>query len=461
MNSLLNNCCRRIWCLRIICGVVILHFALSVIASSATYAATFYVSPNGADSNPGSQTLPWKSIGRAASILTAGDTAIIMDGTYTEPQIKFTQSGTASQPIVIRAENKHQAVLSSTSGCNPNISIYGSYITIEDLRSSISPSNVACGSHNSADGTGVRCWHTNPATPSNPSTGSMGCVVRGMLFDASPARSHAVKTSQDYSIVENCLSNSGIEAFNNYGAIFRNNVIVGGDAWDTSLVAKGGVRNFEAYNNVIRIRSKWGVGIVIGGKTGTQWLYDSSSGIEAYNSVAYNNVVLDESGTGSGAQSLGMMGAKDGFLFNNIIQGGQLFLQPGYAGVASTNPTLKNNIITCLGNALLGQWAYVGTLTIDYNNFYNCSAFPPQIHSIVGNPLFVDSRSDWHLTSGSPAIGKGTPITAIGFKGETLTVNKDRDGKLRTPPWDLGIYATNDSIADTTAPKPPVIVSIH
>ncbi len=460
MTSLIQNSPRQTWGIRLIGSIATLFLVWSAGGTSPSNAATYYVSPNGSDSNPGSQALPWKSISKAASTLAAGDVAIIRDGTYTEPQIQFANSGTASQPIVVRAENKHQAVLSSTSGCNPNISILGSYVTIEDLRSSISPDNVPCGSHNSADGTGVRCWHTNPATPSNPSTGSMGCIVRGMLFDASPARSHAVKTSQDFSVVENCVSNSGIESFNNYGAVFRNNVIIGGDAWDTSLVAKGGVRNFEAYNNVVRIRSKWGVGIVVGGKTGTQWLYDSSSGIEAYNSVAYNNVVLDESGSGSGAQSLGMMGAKDSLLFNNIVQGGQLFLQPGYAGVASTNPAIKNNIVACLDNALLGQWSYAGTLNLDYNNFYNCSAFPPQVHPIAGNPLFVDSRSDWHLTPGSPAIGKGTPITAIGFKGETLTVNKDRDGKLRATPWDLGIYATNDSVADTSAPKPPVIVSI-
>lgn len=427
--------------------------------SPAAAERLFYISPSGNDSNPGTESAPWKTIGKAARTLVSGDTAIVMDGTYTEPEIVFRNSGTSTQPITVRAQNKHQAILSSTSGCSPNISIYASYVTIEDLRSSISPSNVPCASHNSADGTGVRCWHASPASLANPSTGNVGCVVRGVMFDASSARSHAVKTSQDYALVENCMVNSGLEAFNNYGNIFRNNVIIGGDAWGSSLLAKGGARNFSAYNNRVHIRSVWGKGIILGGSTGNQWLYDPQSGVEAYNSVAYNNVIINESG--GTASSIGMMGGKDSAIFNNVVMGGNLVLAPGYSGTPSINPTIKNNIFTCLAGNVLGQWTSSGTLNVDYNNFYNCSAPPPQVHPIIGNPLFVDSRSDWHLISGSPAIGKGTLITMNGFNGEPLAVNKDRDGKERTLPWDLGIYAMNGVTADTTPPAQPALVSVR
>jgi hypothetical protein len=59
-------------------------------------------------------------------------------------------------------------------------------------------------------------------------------------------------------------------------------------------------------------------------------LYDPPSGLEAYNSVAYNNVVLNENG--STAYSIGMRGAKDSAIFNNVMIGGYLFLSPGYSG---------------------------------------------------------------------------------------------------------------------------------
>lgn len=203
------------------------------IESPAAAGQIFYVSPAGNDANHGTQSAAlWKTIGKFSRTLTAGDTAILMNGTYIEPEINFINSGTATMPITVRAQNKHQAILSSTSGCGANISVYGSYIIIEGLRSSIDPSKVLCASHNSYDGTGVRCWPAAiSSTPSNPSSGRVGCIIRGVLFDASPARSHAVKISQDYTIVEQCIAYSGLEAFNGYGIIFRHNVIVGGDAW--------------------------------------------------------------------------------------------------------------------------------------------------------------------------------------------------------------------------------------
>jgi hypothetical protein len=432
----------------------LLPVRIETVAADATSAAkTFYVSPAGNDANPGTQKAPWKTIGKAASALVAGDTAVIMDGTYTEPEIVFKNSGTATLPITVRAQNRHQAILSSTSGCKPNISIYASYVTIEDIRSVISPSNVPCATHNSADGTGVRCWHSSPSSVSSPSSGHVGCVVRGVLFDGSSARSHAVKTSQDFSLVEKCVAYSGIEAFDSYGNMFRNNTIIGGDAWGSSLVAKGGVRNFQAYNNVVRIRTVGGVGLVLGGITGTQWLYDPSSGVEAYNSVAYNNVVINESG--GSADSLGMMGAKDSALFNNVVIGGSLMLRAGYTSTNTSNPTIKNNILVCSGGDAVRQLTYTGTLNLDYNNFHDCANVPSQMHPITGDPLFIDPGKDWHVISGSPAIKSGTAITITGYKGEALTVNQDQDGKVRTTPWDLGVYASSATSEITSAARPP------
>ena len=105
---------RQNWYRSLISTFMIVPLAWSGFSPSLLNAATFYVSPTGSDSNPGTELSPWKSIGKAASTLSAGDTAIVVNGIYTEPQIQFTKSGTASQPIVIRAQNKHQAILSST-----------------------------------------------------------------------------------------------------------------------------------------------------------------------------------------------------------------------------------------------------------------------------------------------------------------------------------------------------------
>jgi hypothetical protein len=432
--------------------------ALLVILSGASVpvaraAQTFFVSPAGNDANPGTEAAPWKTLGRAASALVAGDTAIVMDGLYTEGEIVFGNSGTALLPITMKAQHKHQAVLSSTSGCQPNISIHASYVRIEELRLAIAPTNVPCPSHNSADGTGVRCWHSTESTVAQPFSTFVGCVVRGVRVDPSPARSHAVKTSQDFSLVEHSECYSGLEAFNSYGVVFRHNVVIGGDAWNSSLVAKAGVRNFEAYNNVVKIQNPSGLGVILGGITGNQWLYDPPSGVEAYNSVAYNNVIVNESG--GGVDALGMMGARDSALFNNVVIDGRLLLRAGHTGVESDNPVVQNNIVVCSGDSAASQWSYTGRLTVDRNNFHDCANPPDQEHPIVGDPMFVDRRTDWHLRDGSPAIGRGQGLMVRGFKGEPLIVNKDKDGNIRALPWDLGVYATRSVVSDAPPPPPP------
>jgi len=54
---------------------------------------TFYVSPAGDDANPGTETAPWQTIGRANGTLVAGDTVLIRGGTYDDP-IRPLASGT-------------------------------------------------------------------------------------------------------------------------------------------------------------------------------------------------------------------------------------------------------------------------------------------------------------------------------------------------------------------------------
>jgi parallel beta-helix repeat protein len=71
--------------------------------SFTTIAATplgpaYYVSPNGNDSDPGSESLPWKTLAKAASMATAGVTVFIKQGTYNERLVPV-YSGTADGPI--------------------------------------------------------------------------------------------------------------------------------------------------------------------------------------------------------------------------------------------------------------------------------------------------------------------------------------------------------------------------
>ena len=73
-------------------------------------AATYCVdgnSPVASDRNPGTETLPWKTISRATPLLEPGDALRIKAGTYRETVV-LTESGTAANPITIMAYPGHE-----------------------------------------------------------------------------------------------------------------------------------------------------------------------------------------------------------------------------------------------------------------------------------------------------------------------------------------------------------------
>jgi hypothetical protein len=397
----------------------------------------FYVATTGSDSNPGTQAAPWRTLRKAASTLTAGQTAIVLDGTYEEGEVAFMRSGTATAPITIKAQNKWKAILSTVAGCNPAISSSGSYSTVEDLRISVSPNNVMCTIYN-GHAVAIHVWESNAPRPNNPSSGFVGFTARGLLMDYSPAAQMAIKTNQDFTVIENNIVHHQLEPFNTNGTIVRNNVLYGG-----GIIVKGGSRNTQVYNNIVHfLDNSRDYGVLLGGLTGLQWMFDGPTGWEAYNAVAYNNIVLNESGSTS-VGLYGLRGCQNCTIVNNVGIGGHVYMQyGGMSGLKNQNPTFHNNIITCNGSNALGSWDtyWSGTITIDYNNFFNCSGAPGQGHAVVGDPKFVDPTSDWHLQSGSIAIGAGVKVNVVGFNAETIDISTDKDGNIRIVPWNLGIY---------------------
>lgn len=70
-------------------------------ASGATYTVA-QANPAAADSNPGDERQPWKTLGRACVAVVPGDTVLIGDGIYRE-QLRIERSGTAEMPIRFEA----------------------------------------------------------------------------------------------------------------------------------------------------------------------------------------------------------------------------------------------------------------------------------------------------------------------------------------------------------------------
>ncbi|MFH1149170.1 MAG: DUF5719 family protein [Actinomycetota bacterium] len=101
-------------------------------------AQTYYVSPSGLDSNPGTLDQPWKTPGYASKQLQAGDTLVIRGGRYIlstfYDDMITPPTGTASAPIVIKGEEGNRPVLAGRDNLFSAVDIGGTgYVTIENL----------------------------------------------------------------------------------------------------------------------------------------------------------------------------------------------------------------------------------------------------------------------------------------------------------------------------------------
>ena len=84
-----------------------LFFSGSVLLAGA---AEYFVSPTGSDRNPGTNSSPFATIGRAVKAVRPGDTVTVRGGVYHEV-ISISQKGTAATPIVIRGAAGETAVI--------------------------------------------------------------------------------------------------------------------------------------------------------------------------------------------------------------------------------------------------------------------------------------------------------------------------------------------------------------
>lgn len=101
----------------------ILTTCILLLFASKAHAATYYLSPSGSDTNTGSASSPWKTINKANASVTAGDTVIFKDGTYSGYQT-INKSNT-----IWRAQNKRQAIIDG--GFAPSL-LQGAWENVEN-----------------------------------------------------------------------------------------------------------------------------------------------------------------------------------------------------------------------------------------------------------------------------------------------------------------------------------------
>jgi hypothetical protein len=108
---------------------ILLSVLLFLLSTAVIFAQKLFVSPQGSDTNPGTKEEPFQTI-QFALDQKKYETLILMDGTYSiEQPIRIKKSGSKKNPITIRAEHDHKAiidakqyVLDKKTGKTPNAS---------------------------------------------------------------------------------------------------------------------------------------------------------------------------------------------------------------------------------------------------------------------------------------------------------------------------------------------------
>ena len=429
-------------------------------AGEGDKAGVYYVSTTGSDSNPGTESLPWRTIQKAADTLSAGETVYIKAGTYSE-RIIPKNSGTPGNYITYQAYPEDIVVIDG-DGVQMGWNHIGmveinnkSYIKFSGFKIEDSKGDAILVWHSDhiivernyiyrscsrgiiveycnniiVDGNEVELGHSwvGPSWPNGYSgTGEDISIIATDVFEVKNNEvHHGYKEGID------------IQASSSNGSVHHNNVHHQGKVISgVGIYVDGGYYlnygypgtptiNINIYQNIVH--DIYGPGLSIGTEMGGGVVGGWIENIIFDNNISYNNV--------NGMATLEVPGTRklniwfiNNTSFNNS-NSGFMCLDSQFE-----NLILRNNILSGNGAQISNSYnQYLGNFTADHNLINGYTQMYGTDY-VTGDPKFVDIASnDFHIQSGSPAIDKGSDQYAPGV---------DYDGAIRPQGlgFDIGAY---------------------
>ncbi len=430
---------------------------------------TYYVDgTSGSDSNPGSLSLPFKTMAKALSLLKPGDKLYVRAGTY--PPFTADLSGTADNFVVISAYPGERPKISAPQGSGALVTIRGSYLRLSGFELSggrwgvlvggtahdvIIENNLIYGQQ-ASDQEGVPIQIGDTFSTQNP--------VANITVRSNEVRADTLPEPETDLIL--------VKAASGGHAIYRNRIVFyypGGNVHGTDCI--GGLPNFaphggyfkdtDVYENYCAGATDEGIEIDGGNANIRVWantIVGANIGFSItpvyYGPVyVFRNVVygLRDHWVGScGLVKDGESGSGAVYFYHNTFYSVDGAACKGYAkgfvkyggDDAQSNVVIKNNIIW--------TWSRLyetGSKFADYNlnyvepasgdkiaeyngvNYWSWDAFRSgtglEQNGLWGKPVFVDAGAgDFRLAAGSPGIDRGQlivgfndPSSAWPFKG--------------------------------------------
>lgn len=326
---------------------------------------TFYVSPTGDDSNPGTEVLPWKTMTLAGSEAIAGDTIIFRGGVYSD-RLVILNSGESSSKIIFKNYTGETPIISPSP--LPVADEYG-------LVEAINVSNIEV---NGLELTGVVL---NSATKVPIGVHVSG---RGENIDLKNLKIHGIENNNANGNAHGILV-AGTEPIPLKNINIENNEIYDLNlGWSESLVLNGNVDTFLIKNNIVRDNNNIGIDIIgLEGtcSTCTQELDRARNGVVSFNTISNITSATNASYGGDlGAVGIYVDGGKDVVIENNSVTtsdfGIELASELQNQSFYVDNVIVRNNLIYNNKMAGLATGGYTATrkgcrnCTIVHNTFY-------------------------------------------------------------------------------------------
>ncbi len=416
---------------------------------------TYYVSPTGNDSNPGTEASPWKTIQKAASTIMPGDTAIVNAGNYAE-HVSSARNGTASARITFRASG---TVVIRT------FNIGHSYITVDGFEITAGNMNTVKGSANQLLNNKIH--DTGPNWGVVDISGS-GHLIKGNSYSAATGpgddKTVFIVAGTNHILENNDIGPAkDIDAFRPWGSghIIRGNhihdiVLSSGSSSHMDVIQTFGVNGGEAYNIIFEKN-------LITNFNGQMMMTENNNDPDFHDWDIRNNIYVNA----DMQMNIGIPNLR--FYNNTFYNVGSLnnlvmymYNSPGKGNYTGTQ--IKNNIfISSSGISSYGQVISGGSSFPNVqvsNNFISrintwgtLSGFNDSTGVNGGNPEFVNAAAgDFNLLSGSPAINRGANLT--GFNNDYANATRPQGSA-----WDIGAFEFG-STAPPSGITPPLSVSI-
>ena len=401
----------------------------------------FYVSLSGSDSNPGTITLPWRTIQHAADQALPGDTIYIRGGVYHEA-VFTSNGGTEGNPIRFRAYPGEAPVIDGEgnlpSWSEALFTLYeeADYVEISglEIRNSTYNGILAWSDYVSLDNLSIHhTQSTGILVIGNYSTIAHCHVYRTNLnneYDLLPSNWGAgieiagnSITIPQYGVIRNCTVwenwGEGINTHRSNGVIIEDNIVH--DSLSANIYISDATNTLVQRNFVYLNPDSYIFG------------YGSQVGImmgdELYQPPSANNTIINNVAYGNNRNFYWWQGSEGGGMINLLIANNTFVNSVGTSGVKFIKPIddpsegsyFINNIIQQDGELpIILVWGVDDPELHFSNNLW--SKTPPSnaagANDIIGNPQLVYGDNpfviNWFMLTGlSPAIGGALPLPDV------------------------------------------------